>query len=163
MQDPAKYHGESIVLAGDSLPVADVQRIYSAHSGASAGTLPRFVGHVFGEWVAPELGKMMRWFSETVSSNSTYVVGIRTLTVRATPGISRGQCRADEARVPGRHGPRDVGEEVVCKEVRVLGLRAHEINTWCTLRSSRNIFNSRGRLSHKHIPLKRKLDAPHGI
>jgi hypothetical protein len=114
VQDSAKFHGESIVLAGDSLPVADVQRIYSAHSGASAGTLPRFVGHVFGEWVAPELGKMMRWFADTVRPTSPYMVGVRVLTVRDTTGIPRGQRRADEARVPGRDGSRDLGEEGVC-------------------------------------------------
>jgi hypothetical protein len=114
MQDPAKYHGESIVLAGDSLPVADVQRIYSAHSGASAAALPRFVGHVFGEWVMPELGKMMRWFADTVRRGSPYSVAVGMFTVRATTGLPCRQRRADEARVPGRHGPRDMGEEVVC-------------------------------------------------
>jgi hypothetical protein len=65
-QDPAKYHGESVVLAGDSLPVADVQRIYSAHSGASSAMLPGFTAYIFNEWVMPELGKMMKWFRETV-------------------------------------------------------------------------------------------------
>jgi hypothetical protein len=78
----------STVLAGDSLPVGDVQRIYSAHSGASAGTLPHFTSYIFNEWVMPELGKMFTWFRETVRE-SQLGMHFTVLTTDKTKGIPR--------------------------------------------------------------------------
>jgi hypothetical protein len=65
-QNPEPYQGESVVLAGDSLPVGHVRRIYISRTGAKAGGLPRFFTYAFNEWVTPEVGKMLRWFAAEV-------------------------------------------------------------------------------------------------
>jgi hypothetical protein len=65
-QSPEKFNGESVLLAGDSLPVGEAQRIYTEHSGQKSSTLPHFVARIFGEWVMPDIGLMMKWFKEEV-------------------------------------------------------------------------------------------------
>jgi hypothetical protein len=65
-QNPEAHQGESVILAGDSLPVGEARRIYISRTGAKAGNLPRLVTYIFNEWVTPEFGKMLRWFAAEV-------------------------------------------------------------------------------------------------
>jgi hypothetical protein len=137
-QDPTQYHGKSVVLAGDNLSIRDVQRIYSAHSGANGATLPRFVGHLAGAAV-PKIGKMMKWMRDTVRAGSLAWHSVALTSLLGMAGIPCRHCCANETRLPRCDGPRDLGEAgAVCAQVRSWACGwAHDL--YCTRYPTSNV------------------------
>ena len=63
VQNPQKYKGKAISLAGDSLTVPQFQKIYKDVTHLNPNTTFHFVAVLLG-WIMPDMGRMMKWFKE---------------------------------------------------------------------------------------------------